>query len=593
MSSERQVADSTLQDAKQLKQGASNAISLGKKASEARQKYEAAKKATDAAGTAAKAATKAASGNVAGAAVDVAKSDGGKVMLIVSLLPVLFVIFTMVLFLYALPTMIFEGVQSYKEEVDDHWNEVVASSSSESTGKFKAFFMTGGKLAGDLFGKFAEFINLDIDENDSFSETDSMVTYDEEAEKTTLKAKRSACTKKINQRIDIIASDVKSSVNDGAINSYFRKRFDQEYGGSYRYDSVEINVNTVYLTDPYASEILSFYTVQTGGNISDIKVSELLYWLGQKTTNEQLIFKLGDQVDVSITAWNGRFLPQYLMEQKRYEKVLYKGETVTDFESMQCSAADLLIAIDSEDFATLEPIITPVPETHTNQDGEEVTVTYYHVQWVVNIKIGCRDPHVLCDMAGLWDGSLHEEQDVSRLDNMAVGVGNFPLYSMSGGDTTLVSYSVAEGYDASPYVEKGLLSWPIPGAAISSKFGWRNCPFHGWELHTGVDLRATMGTPIQASGDGTVVQATHNSSLGNYVTIHHGNGIYTSYYHMSKRVANVGQAVSKGDIIGYVGATGDATGPHLHFVLMVGGINYLNSKANTNIKDPVSVIVPR
>ena len=592
MSSEQNFTDSSMQDAQQIKQGASNAMNIGRKASEMKKKYDAAKKAKEASGaakTAAAAVGKAASGNVAGAAVEVAKSKEGKAVMILALIPVFLVVLTSVLFLYALPTMIFEGVQNYAEEVEESYNETVASSSSQTVGKVKAFFTTGGKLVTDFFSGIADRIKGTTDENDSFAEADVKVTYEEQSETETLKAKRRACTNKINQRINIISDDIRTG-NLSKIDSYFRSRYNSEYkGGGYVYDTAEVNVNAVNLSEPYASEILSFYTAQTGGNIEDIKVSELLYWLGQKTDSSKINFKLGDQVDVSVSAWNGRFLPQYLLEQKRLEETWY-GEAKTNFEKMQCSAADLLITVEAEDFSGMEPVITP--EEHTSyKDGVEVTTTIYHVQWVVNVKVGCRDPIVLRDMAGLWDGGLNEEQDQTRLDNMLVGVGNFPMYS-AGGNTTAVNFEVAAGYDASSYVQPGTLSWPIPGASISSKFGPRICPFHGREVHTGVDLRATAGTPILASGDGTVVEAKYSNSLGNHVTIHHGNGVYTSYYHMSKIGASVGQTVTKGQFIGNVGMTGSATGPHLHFVLMVGGINYSNKESNTNIKDPLSVITP-
>ena len=560
------------EDVRQPYAGSSGAVQIGRKAADIRKRHAAGKRGiTGAAGRA-----------PAGRA---AKRGAGT---IVSLLPLLIPALTMVLFLYALPSVIYEGVQSYASEVRAVWQETAAAGSSRAAGELNAFFTTGGKLVGDLFSAIAGAVSDGKDENDSFTEYDAMVTWNEEAERNVLIEKRRACTNKVNQRIEVIADDLR---NSGEIDAWFRDRFRREYGAGYVYDPAEVIVRTVPLSEPYANEILAFYTVQTGGNVTGIDVSELLSWLGQKTDGETVPVRVGGRVDAEVTAWHGRFLPQYLLEQKRAEELLFGGETKTDFARMQCAAADLLIAVESPDFASLEPALTPVRTAVTGPDGEGRNRTETHVRWTVTITAGCRDPGVLSGMAGLWDGALYEEQDPGRLEDMADGIGHFPLYAVSR-DTGLVTYPAAEGYDASGYVEKGLLTWPVPGAPVSSKFGPRICPFHGEELHTGVDLKAAAGTPVLSPGDGTVVEAAYAKSLGNHVTIHHGNGIYTSCYHLSDMAVHAGQRVSRGQRIGSVGSTGDATGPHLHFVLMIGGINYSNRPSNTSVKDPLSVIAP-
>lgn len=110
--------------------------------------------------------------------------------------------------------------------------------------------------------------------------------------------------------------------------------------------------------------------------------------------------------------------------------------------------------------------------------------------------------------------------------------------------------------------------WPLPGyTRISSPFGYRNCPYHGRELHGGVDLPAPYGTNILAAKSGTVVLSTYGSSFGNYVAISHADGSRTMYCHMSARLVSVGDTVVQGQAIGRVGSTGDSTGNHLHFEL--------------------------
>ena len=121
--------------------------------------------------------------------------------------------------------------------------------------------------------------------------------------------------------------------------------------------------------------------------------------------------------------------------------------------------------------------------------------------------------------------------------------------------------------------------WPLPGyTRISSPFGYRTCPYHGRELHGGVDLPAPHGTNILAAKGGTVVVSTYGSSYGNYVAISHADGSRTMYCHMSARLVSVGDTVSQGQVIGRVGSTGNSTGNHLHFELWTNG----NSSSRVN-----------
>lgn len=120
----------------------------------------------------------------------------------------------------------------------------------------------------------------------------------------------------------------------------------------------------------------------------------------------------------------------------------------------------------------------------------------------------------------------------------------------------------------------GAWYWPLPGQYyISSVFGGRISPINGkWESHTGTDIPAASGTEIHAAQGGIVTVAKWNVSYGYYCMISHGNGHVTLYAHMKKMPSvSVGQTVTKGQVIGYVGSTGDSTGPHLHFELRING----------------------
>ena len=119
----------------------------------------------------------------------------------------------------------------------------------------------------------------------------------------------------------------------------------------------------------------------------------------------------------------------------------------------------------------------------------------------------------------------------------------------------------------------GSFGWPCPSCTyITSKFGPRYHPVTGayQSTHTGLDIGAAFGATIVAADGGTVTIAGVNGGYGNCVMIDHGNGYYTLYGHMSSIAVSVGQSVSKGETIGYVGSTGVSTGPHLHFEIRQG-----------------------
>ena len=119
---------------------------------------------------------------------------------------------------------------------------------------------------------------------------------------------------------------------------------------------------------------------------------------------------------------------------------------------------------------------------------------------------------------------------------------------------------------------KGVLSTPIPGAPITDSFGPRTHPIFGdVRMHNGIDFGAAEGTPIRAAADGTVVSAGAQGGYGNATVIDHGKSLATLYAHQSRMAVAAGQSVKRGQVIGYVGHTGYATGPHLHFEVRVNG----------------------
>ena len=107
---------------------------------------------------------------------------------------------------------------------------------------------------------------------------------------------------------------------------------------------------------------------------------------------------------------------------------------------------------------------------------------------------------------------------------------------------------------------------------VTSPYGYRTHPITGnYTLHNGIDLAAVTGTPIYAAKTGTVSIASNGYGWGNYVVINHGDGYSTLYGHMTNYIVAAGQTVTQGQVIGYVGSTGNSTGPHLHFTVYYNG----------------------
>ena len=134
-------------------------------------------------------------------------------------------------------------------------------------------------------------------------------------------------------------------------------------------------------------------------------------------------------------------------------------------------------------------------------------------------------------------------------------------------DDGYVDYFNREGKN----VKKSILKTPLDGARISSNFGMRKHPISGFnKMHKGVDFAAPIGTPIYAGGNGIVEYVGRNGGYGKYIRIRHNNGYKTAYAHLSnyKKGISRGVRVNQGEVIGYVGSTGNSTGPHLHYEII-------------------------
>ncbi len=140
-------------------------------------------------------------------------------------------------------------------------------------------------------------------------------------------------------------------------------------------------------------------------------------------------------------------------------------------------------------------------------------------------------------------------------------------------------------------MRKAFLRDPVHFSHVSSQFNLaRRHPIHKQVMpHRGIDYAAKRGTPVRASGDGKVTIARQNNASGKYIVIQHGQQYTTKYLHLSNFANSVraGKRVSQGDVIGYVGSTGWATGPHLHYEFLVNGVHRNPRTVELPKSDPV------
>ena len=144
--------------------------------------------------------------------------------------------------------------------------------------------------------------------------------------------------------------------------------------------------------------------------------------------------------------------------------------------------------------------------------------------------------------------------------------------SLQGGGDKIAGFAAAGGATVPQSVSIPSMM-PVEGTHLTSEFGMRWHPVLGGRRpHKGVDLAGPVGTPVHATADGIVGRADWFSGYGLYIQLEHGGALETRYGHMSRLNVEAGQTVHKGDVIGYIGATGRTTGPHLHYEVRVAGL---------------------
>ena len=202
-------------------------------------------------------------------------------------------------------------------------------------------------------------------------------------------------------------------------------------------------------------------------------------------------------------------------------------------------------------------------------------------------------PNIIIEFARIYGFEIDFQRDIRKNDSFQIlyetfvdenkdfyETGNIIYASMISQNKEISLYRFEdkkfEGYFNSKgkSIEKALMKTPINGARLSSNFGLRKHPILGFtKMHRGTDFAAKSGTPIIASGTGTIIKAQWCGGGGNCIKIKHNSTYSTVYAHLSKFAKGIkyGKKVKQGQIIGYVGSTGLSTGPHLHYEVHING----------------------
>jgi murein DD-endopeptidase MepM/ murein hydrolase activator NlpD len=202
--------------------------------------------------------------------------------------------------------------------------------------------------------------------------------------------------------------------------------------------------------------------------------------------------------------------------------------------------------------------------------------------------------NVIMDMANIFGGVIDFVYDPRKGDTFEVLYEQLYLdgeyykdgnilaasYTNKGNQHTAYRYTDSNGKtgyfsEEGVSMRKAFLRAPVDFTRISSRFNPKRLHpiFKTSRPHRGIDYAARTGTPVFATGDGRVITASYNNASGNYVVLQHGQAYTTKYLHLSKKHVKKGQRVTQGQIIGKVGSTGYATGPHLHYEFLVSGVH--------------------
>jgi murein DD-endopeptidase MepM/ murein hydrolase activator NlpD len=280
----------------------------------------------------------------------------------------------------------------------------------------------------------------------------------------------------------------------------------------------------------------------------------------------------------------------YLESDKNISLVVKKKDGIRKIETINIpisKSIDILVQKDENQNFISQKIITQLFKKINLAEGT-IKNSLYNAATKNNV-----DPNVIMDFASIYGFEIDFQRDIRKNDTFQIVYETFEdefgeLYSMGN---IIYAFMSVNGREIPLYrfqgkdflghfdingksVQKALMKTPINGARLSSRYGLRKHPILGFtKKHNGTDFAAKEGTPIMASGAGTIVRAKWCGGGGNCIKIKHNSTYSTVYAHLKSFATNIksGIKVKQGQIIGYVGSTGMSTGPHLHYEVHING----------------------
>jgi len=209
--------------------------------------------------------------------------------------------------------------------------------------------------------------------------------------------------------------------------------------------------------------------------------------------------------------------------------------------------------------------------------------------WNAGAEAGLTDNQIM-RLAGIFGWDIDFAQEIREgdtfnvifekqyIDGEFIGFGDFVAAEFKNQGEVFQAVKYDDGNFYTPdgkSMRKSFLRAPVSFKYISSSF--KKSRFHPvqkrWKAHRGVDYAGKVGTPVMAAGDGKVIKSAYDKYNGHHVFIQHGEKYTTKYLHFTKRAVKYGQTVKQGETIGYLGSTGLASGPHLHYEFLVNGVH--------------------
>jgi murein DD-endopeptidase MepM/ murein hydrolase activator NlpD len=323
-----------------------------------------------------------------------------------------------------------------------------------------------------------------------------------------------------------------------------------------------INVNYEIVKGDTIQNILKKYKVGNG------EIQEVISQYKKYSNPNQLV--LGNKIDITIE-----------------EKISTNESSILRFSVPISKSITIEVVKNSENKIISKKIITKLYKKKTLAEN---IISKNLYSSAVEAKI---NPDTIIEFARIFGFEIDFQRDIRKNDYFKILYEKYfdenGEYVKSG--SILYAHMTVNGREISLYkfgndkeygyfdsnaksVEKALMKTPINGARLSSSFGMRKHPILGFnKKHMGTDFAAQMGTPIMASGSGTITRAKWCGGGGNCIKIKHNSTYETVYAHMRNfaKGMKVGKKVRQGQIIGYVGSTGMSTGPHLHYEVIVNG----------------------